>query len=76
MTGSIMDDAKSVDEISRKLANNLAYLHLMCALVPGELNISHPAMNEVFQDVNEFYQNASKKDILTKGPKITKTFES
>src|SRR5918996_1064970 len=64
-----------VDERSRDFANHLAYLQLMTSLEPGEGNITNPTIKAGLNDALDFYKTANEDGLLSKAPKLIKSFQ-
>lgn len=65
----------NVDELSRDFANHLAYLQLMTSLEPGEGNITNPTIKAGLNDANDFYRTTNEEGLLSKAPKLIKSFQ-
>jgi hypothetical protein len=65
----------NVDELSRSLANHLAYLQLMASLEPGEGNITNPTIKDGLNGALDFYKTTNEDGLLSKAPKLIKSFQ-
>ncbi len=63
------------DELSRNLANHLAYLQLMTSLEPGEGNITNPTVKDGLNSAVEFYETTNEEGLLSKAPELIKSFQ-
>lgn len=63
------------DDLSRNLANHLAYLQLMTSLEPGEGNITKPTVKDGLDSALEFFTTTNEEGLLSKAPKLIKSFQ-